>query len=296
MSLAHVFLGVLAAAIWGTNFAAMKLSYQTFTPLSLLFFRFFLCTFPFLFFVPRPKLSWKVLGGIVSFAWVGHFVPTFIAVYLGMPGGLCSLVMQAQVIFTTVLSIFLFQTHLSKVSFLGLCLSGLGIVAIALCSEQEGIFWGYVLVLLGAFSNSLGNIFLKKAAHENIVSLLVWGSFWALWPLAGLAMVIEGHDALWRSLQSMTVASGSGLIYTAYLSSFFAYYLWAFLMRHHSPATVVPFSMLVPIFGLSSCAFFWNERMGVAEILASLCVMLGLVVNHLGKGQKGFRFWRSPPN
>ena len=54
------------------------------------------------------------------------------------------------------------------------------------------------------------------------------------------------------------------------------------LLSRHPAATVAPFSLLVPIFGLSSAALVLGERLGLGEAVGAALVFAGLALNVLG--------------
>jgi len=83
-------LGVVV--IWGLNFVAMKYSLRDFTPFQLGTFRYLFAVLPLLFFVKRPKLSWRWLvpAGLAQF---GQFGLLFVALQLGMTAALVFVVL-----------------------------------------------------------------------------------------------------------------------------------------------------------------------------------------------------------
>jgi O-acetylserine/cysteine efflux transporter len=58
--------------------------------------------------------------------------------------------------------------------------------------------------------------------------------------------------------------------------------MWGWLLRHHSASNVVPFTLLVPIFGIASSALVLQEQIPAWKILAGILVVLGLCVNLYG--------------
>jgi drug/metabolite transporter (DMT)-like permease len=104
MSLRHSMLAVLVMLIWGANFVVIDEGLSDVPPLLFLALRFVLVAFPLVFFVPRPKASWRAVVAVGAFMSLGQFSLLYIALDLGMPSGLASLVLQAQVIFTIVIA------------------------------------------------------------------------------------------------------------------------------------------------------------------------------------------------
>jgi O-acetylserine/cysteine efflux transporter len=287
VSLAHILLGILIAAIWGTNFVAIKLGCEVFQPFTLVLIRFFLTTIPLIFFLPLPKTPWRQVVGLALFMWVGQFLPMFTAIHLGMSPGLSSLLMQTQVILTTIWSVIIFKSRLNKLNITGLAISGVGLLWIALQTGQQGMLIGYLLVFTSAFSVSIGNILIKTTEDENLFSLLCWSNLLALIPMFGITVYIEGGvDQIWAQLASITFLSGGSILYTSYISSMIGFYLWAYLMRYYPPSAVAPFTLLVPVFGMSSCALMLDEQFTFYNILASGVVVFGLVINYIGRLRK----------
>src|ERR1700722_2315850 len=93
----------LVATIWGANFVVIDEGLKGFPPFLLLAARFLLVCFPLIFFIPRPG-PWRQILLIGTFMSLGQFTLLYLALHLGMPTGLASLLVQAQVIFTIGLS------------------------------------------------------------------------------------------------------------------------------------------------------------------------------------------------
>ena len=107
MSVKDLLLALCVVLAWGVNFVVIKLGLHGMPPFLLAGLRFTLVVFPAIFFVKRPNipLRWLVVYGMtISF---GQFAFLFLAIKLGMPAGLASLVVQAQAFFTLLLGALL---------------------------------------------------------------------------------------------------------------------------------------------------------------------------------------------
>lgn len=96
--------------VWGVNFVVIKLGLHGVPPMLLGALRFCLVVFPAILFVPRPKVAWRWLllyGASISLGQFAFFL--FSAIYVGMPAGLASLVLQAQAFFTVILAAIFFM-------------------------------------------------------------------------------------------------------------------------------------------------------------------------------------------
>jgi O-acetylserine/cysteine efflux transporter len=80
----------------------------------------------------------------------------------------------------------------------------------------------------------------------------------------------------------MSWLSAGAVVYLALLSTHFGYGAWNHLIVKHGAARVAPFSMLVPIFGLTSGALVLGEDFNAYHALAALLVLLGVAVHAFG--------------
>ncbi len=66
------------------------------------------------------------------------------------------------------------------------------------------------------------------------------------------------------------------LVYIVVVASLFGYGSWAWLMKHHAASKVVPFTLLVPVFGIAAAWIALGERPGALEIVGAVVVIGGL--------------------
>ena len=69
------------------------------------------------------------------------------------------------------------------------------------------------------------------------------------------------------------------LVYLAFGATILGYGLWSRLLSRYPANTVAPFSLLVPVVGLTSAALLLDEHLGLLQAVGALLVMLGLIVN-----------------
>lgn len=61
MNLSHFALAILIVAVWGFNFVVIKIGLNEIPPIALCFVRFFLASFPAIFFVKRPAVPFRTI-------------------------------------------------------------------------------------------------------------------------------------------------------------------------------------------------------------------------------------------
>lgn len=95
--------------------------------------------------------------------------------------------------------------------------------------------------------------------------------------------VLEGEEAIVEGLSGFNWSVFGVIIYLAYLSTFVGYGLWGVLLGRYEAWRVAPFSLLVPVFGLSSSALFLGEHINGVQVAGLVLIMFGLITTLFGK-------------
>lgn len=277
----HLLMVLSVVLIWGTNFIAVYIGLKGFPPFLLCAARFALAALPWVFFLPRPKVSFKLIFGYGFFTFAMQFGFLFSGIHLGLSPGLASLILQIQVFFSIGLAFLFFQDRPSTWKIFGSLISFVGIGIVATHLKGSGTFIGLIFTLLAAFSWAVGNMFTKKVDADSPLSLVVWGNLVAFPFMVGVSLFLEGPVMILDSLQNMSWATIGAIVYIVYLSTHVGYGLWGFLIKSYPTSAVVPFTLLIPVVGFLSSALFLGEELPWWKLFASLFIMGGLVFNLL---------------
>ncbi|HSN12580.1 MAG TPA: EamA family transporter [Propionibacteriaceae bacterium] len=281
MPIRHVLIAIGVAVVWGVNFIAIHESLMQFPPLFLVALRFALIAVPTLLLVPRPAVRTRWLIGY----GLGFGTLQFIGLYLGMaagfPSGLASLVLQSSAPFTVVLGALLLREKVSARSALGLGVAVAGLVVVGLARGASGSWWPFLLVVMGGFGWALGNLSTRLAAAPNPLHLTLWMSVVPPLPMLALSLVFEGPHrlgtALAGSLTAAAVPAWVGLAYTVLIGTVAGSGAWVWLMSRHPAGRVAPFSMLVPVTGLTAAWLALGERPQPLELVGAAAVIGGVL-------------------
>ncbi|MGR6319026.1 EamA family transporter [Micromonospora soli] len=278
MKASHRALAVLVAAIWGVNFVAIELGLRDLPPLVLTALRFVAAAVPLVFLVPRPsaRLRYVVAYGLVL--GVLKFGALFTALAAGMSAGLASLVLQAQALMSVLLAAAVLGERPARAQVAGVLVGSVGIGVLAIGSGDHATVIGFMLTLFAAASWAVANLVMRASGEKRPLSLLVWSSLVPPLPLLGLAGVVDGGQAV---LDAITGLSWRGLLavaYVAYVSTLVGFGIWNRLIARYSIARVAPFSLLVPVFGLSAASLLLDEPVGPTELAAAAIVLAGLAL------------------
>lgn len=275
----HLFFVLLTVIIWGTNFIAIYLGLKELPPFLFCTVRFALSALPFVFFIPRPKAPILYIIGFGLFNFALQFGLLFSGIHLGLSPGLASLVMQVQVFFSMGLAFLLFKENPDWVKITGSLVSFIGIGIVAMHVGGDVTMIGLLLTLLASLSWASGNMFTKKINAVSPLSLVVWGNLTALPFMAVTSYFMDGPAVIMQSVTNISWTAVAAIAYVVYISTHVGYGLWGMLIKTYPTSAVVPFTLLIPVVGFLSSAYFLKEQLTDWKLYASLFIMGGLVFN-----------------
>ncbi|MCU1720319.1 EamA family transporter [Pseudomonas sp. 5P_5.1_Bac1] len=282
MPLKDLLLALVVIVAWGLNFVVIKVGLDGLPPMLLGGLRFALVAIPAVFFIRRPQLPWRWLlayGLTISF---GQFAFLFEAMGNGMPPGLASLVLQSQAFFTMIFAAVFLGERLRAARVLGLLVAAGGLALIG--SENGGHvpLLALVLTLGGGACWAMGNIITRRFGNIDLMALVIWGALVPPLPFFAMSWYLEGPALIETSLRNIGMSSILSLVYLALIATMLGYGLWSRLLSRYPAGKVAPFSLLVPVVGLSSSALLLDERLSAIQCWGGLLVMVGLLINVFG--------------
>jgi O-acetylserine/cysteine efflux transporter len=281
-----MFLALAIVFVWGTNFVVIRVALDALPPLFLASLRFALVFVPACFFLPRPKVAWANL--VIYGVCIGmlQFGALFIAMNGRISPGLASLVIQIQVFFTIGLAMLRTGERLKAHQLLAFALALAGMGLIAAHNGQGTTLSGLSLVLVAALGWALGNQAGREAGKVNMLAYVVWAALFAIPPLLGLSLWLEGPAAIAAGIARATPVTWAAVAWQSVGNTMFGYACWAWLLSRYPAATVAPLSLLVPVFGFGASALLLGEPLPAWKIEATLLIMAGLAMNILWRPRK----------
>lgn len=282
MSLRDIGLALVAVVFWGLNFVSIKWGVEIMPPLLLTALRYLFAALPWVFFVKPPKVkpSLVVIYGVA--VGVLQFGSLFIAIKIGMPAGLSSLVIQLQVFFTIGLAVWLLGERPMRNQVLGAAIAFVGLVVIG--SERTGgaALLPLLLTLAAALFWGIANVATKRAGRVDMVAFVVWSSLVPPIPLFLASVLLDGWPANMAALSHPSWFMAGIVAFNSFGATLIGFGLWSVLMGRYPASTVVPFALLVPVVGIGSAMLLLGEPLSMLEVAGSGLIFIGLVVNVFG--------------
>jgi O-acetylserine/cysteine efflux transporter len=282
-------LALLVVCVWGVNFAVIKVGVADVPPLLLGAMRFVLAAFPALLFFKAPAvpLRWYLAYGLLL--CVGQFGLLFTAIHVGMPSGLASLVLQSQSFFTLLLAAWWLREKWGAHQLAGLLLAAGGLVLIGTAHGASMPLLGFVLTVLAAVSWACGNIVTRLVSQHPAMrsprgqlGFVVWSALIPPLPFLGLSLWLEGSEAITHALTHLRWSTLGVVAYLAWMATLLGYGLWTWLMSRYPANRVAPFTLLVPLVGLTTGWLAFGEALQWQHFTGGGLLMAGLLFNVFG--------------
>jgi O-acetylserine/cysteine efflux transporter len=289
MPLRHSLLAVLVMIIWGANFLAIDLGVGDVPPVLFVAIRFVVVLVPAIFLVPRPAAGWKDVLVVGLFLSLGQFGLLYTAMWLGMPPGLASLVLQAQVVLTVLFATVALRERPTPPQLVGVLLGAVGLVIVGIGRSAATPGLAFLLTIAAAASWATGNVIVRRLGSATQaagtrqsplagLSMTVWSALVVPVPMFALALVLDGPAAVGHSLTHPTWAAVLSTLYTAWLASLVGYGVWNTLLARYRASAVVPFTMLVPVVGMTVAWLVQGEVPNGAEAGGGLLLLLWVAI------------------
>ncbi len=287
------FSALAVVIIWGLNFIFMKFALRDFTPFQMGAARYVFAVFPLIFFIKRPNMDVKWLLYYGLFQGVGQFGFLFVGLKLGMTAALASVLMQTQVFFTAIFGFVLLKEKPSRSLQIGLLLAAAGLACFAInyiapqvINTSATTLIGLIFCVLGASMWSASNIVVRKAQQSltkdtsfDAVAFLVWSSVVPIVPFIALTLLLDPEPTRWRWLAAPW-SSWLSVAFLGWVATIIAYAMWTQLLKRHPANRVAPFSLGVPVVGITAGMLILGEQIttwqwgGIAFVVTALLMVM----------------------
>ena len=274
----HTLMALLVVVIWGLNFLAIDFGLEGVPPLLFLALRFTVVVIPAIFFLKPPDIGWRNILLIGGFLSLGQFSLLYIALQLGMPPGLASLLHQSQVVLTVIVSVIVLRERPSRRQLTGIIVGMTGLAIVVVGHGQAAPWLPVVILLLGSLSWAIGNVLSRAAKATSSLSLVVWSGLVVPIPAFLLSLVFDSPPVVFDALAHLSWTAILSTLYTAVGASLIGYGIWNHLLARYPTSAVVPFTLLVPIVGILAAWLVVNEQPTLSEVIGGAVMLVGLAI------------------
>lgn len=287
MTLRHSLLATLVVVIWGANFVVIDAGQaDDVPPLLFLALRFVVVVVPAIFFIKPPPIGWRNIVAIGATLSLAQFALLYLALALGMPPGLASLLLQTQVIFSIVVAAVVVRERPTARQLVGTVIGMTGLVVVVVGHSQTAPWLPLIVTLASALAWAVGNVLARRAGARSGLSLVVWSGAVVPLPSLALSLIVDSPPVVWAALQSISPLAIASTVYTAVFASLLGYGIWNSLLARYPTSAVVPFTLLVPVVGILAAWFVQGEVPSATELIGGAIMLAGLAAAVVQPGRQ----------
>ena len=268
-------LAVLVTAIWGFNFVVAKTGLTELPPIFMMALRFTLSAALLVPFVTMPREKLKQVAALSVVLGAGHFSMMFTGLK-ELDGSTAAIAIQLQVPFSALLATVLLNDPPGWRRVIGMAVAFGGVILIAGEPRFAGSLWSLGLVVGAAFMWAVGNVQVKQMGKIDEMALLAWMSVMAAPQLFLLSFMLEDGQI------SAAAAAGwrgwGAVAYQAVIVVALSYGIWYRLLARHSVSSTVPYTLLVPVFGVLASVIWLDETLTPRVLIGGVVTVLGVSV------------------
>ena len=277
---------LLLIVMWGSSFAALKVSLETIPPLWVMSLRLVIgcLTITTFFLILRKNLpltldfwKWSLIIGFLGFSvpfsiisWGTQFIPS----------SLVAILMGANPIITLILAyFFLADNTLTIRMVIGVFLGLLGIILLIGFGNintdlyKSEFIYGQLAVLTGTFSFALASILLKNLPQEHsferTLGSLICGSIIGLF----LAYFFSNSSI---EIHEISIKSAVSLTLLGIFSTGIASVIWFKVIALKGPVFLALVNYLIPVWALILGIFLLNERINFIVGFGLIFITIGI--------------------
>lgn len=285
-------LALLVIVIWAGNIIAIKYSVMELPPITAVSIRFGLTALVFLPFARWPGKDVAKHMLIIAIL-MGFFHQGLL--FIGMAklsAGLTAIFLQAQVIFATILGVIFFKEHIGWRSVCGLIMGILGICVIYGDSTAGFSAAGFWILMGSTLTLAYAYMMMKKLPPVKPATFLCMMNGMAFPFVLSAAAFMEADQ--WHAVpQADWNLLFEVFIYQVFLVSL-SHVIWQKLLSRNDMGLVTPFTLLLPVFGVSMAVALLNEDVSMRMIIGGTIAILGVGIIVLRRAQKKTSLPRCP--
>jgi len=270
---------------------AAKAGVAQLPPMLLLACRMGLAGLVVVWFVPvPPRRDFPFLLVLAATLGPLHFGLTIVAVQY-IDAGTATIGLQTMAPFAALLAWLVFGDALGWRRAAGMALAFAGLLLVTGSPTVAGQWHGVAIILVSAFFFAVYNVLVRRFKPSNAAMLNAWVALLsAVLALAASLAFERGQLAALR--QADWEAYGS-IVYQGVVATLLGHTLWIWLIGRNGTNLTMPFTLLMPVFGVVFGILYFGETPGWLAVAGGGVTIAGVALIVLRSGASGARSARA---
>ena len=276
---------LLIMAIWGFNFAVSKIALEQIPPIFMIGLRFALVAALLLPISRIPTQHMKEIFLLSVTLGSAHFALMFTGLSR-VDASVAAITIQVQVPIAAALGVLLYREPVTASRAIGMVIAAVGVVILAGAPQARSDLSAVLMIVGAAFMWAVATIQMKTLSNINGFQLNAWMALFATPQLLLCSLMVESGQ--WEAITAADWRVWASIVYQAVLVVVVCYSLWYWLLRRYPVNQAIPFTLLVPVFGVLSGLMFlgeiltWNVVVGGATTIAGVAIITGVAMRFVG--------------
>ncbi len=285
-------MAIVAMLFWGMSFIWSKIVFETYSPVSTIFFRLIISAITLFLFIFITRQFERISKEDFKYFFLSAlFNPFFyfIGENFGLQqvsASLTAVIISTIPVLTPFIVVFFYNEKITKLNFAGLLLSFIGILIIIFSDriKLEGNFTGITLLFIAVISAIFYTIFSKKLSYKySPVTIIAWQNLIGVIMFFPLFLTFDFTESLSVVPGQETIFS---LIMLGILASSVAFILYIYSIKHLGIIKSNLYTNLIPVFAFLFSFLLLNETITLFKILGLIIVILGIFLSEINRGKE----------
>jgi len=274
MKIKDIFIALLVPIILGFGFVIAKPAMQYFPPYLLMGLRFTIPALILVWWFPLPKGLYFNLFKVSLIGSTLQYGLTYTGLNI-IDASSAVLLVMLEVPFGIVIAFFLLKEIPTVKNIIGLIIAFIGVFILTGAPNLEGKYIGVSLVLLGAFTWSLGAVMAKSLSKKiGAFALMTWLCVFSGPMLLLVSLVFDGNPISY--FISANINSWLTVIFLGFFLQPVGYGAWYYVLKRYPVNKVMPVLLILPVTGLITSVFLLGESPPNQVFLGGAIIIFGV--------------------
>ena len=276
-----VYLAIATTTIfWASAFVGIRAGLESYSPGSLALLRYLVASICMLFLYLRvhhkhkPTLKEFIQLFILGVIGFGIYNITLNYGELTVPAGIASFIVSLIPVGIAVLALIFLREKMTLFAWIGLVISVIGIIIIAIGESEDthfdfGVIFCIIAALTGAIYSAFQKPLLKKFNPIEINSIAIW---------SGTLVMMFYFPQMLHQIPHATFKATFAAVYMGIFPAAVAYVTWSYVLSHMPASQACRFLYLLPIVTIFMGWSFLGEIPASVSMIGGFIALAGAIV------------------
>lgn len=275
MKPAHIALAVLVMAVWASNIAAARFAAAEIPGWALITVRMAVIAVSLVPFVAIPRgHMWQIFWLSVTMGTL-HFGLMFVAIqhiYVGT----AALIIQTSVPFALLLALIVFRERFGWYRAAGILISFFGVALVVGEPRLSDSLLYAFMALISALAFGGANLQLRALGGVSVFAINGWMAVFAIPQMALMSVLFETGQV--DAVANASMETWIAILHMGIIVSIVGHGLWYQMVPKYQTNQTMPFTLLIPLFGVGMGIVFLGETLNWHIVAGGLIIIAGVAI------------------